>query len=283
MNQLYFPAGLCITEDQTIYIADWFNSRIVEWKIGEKSGTVVAGGNGDGNRNEQLHFPTDVIFDKNRDCFFICDTGNKRIVQWPRRNAQIGTTIITGVTSYGLAMDENGFLYISDHEKDEVRRWQVGDVQGKLVAGGNGRGDRFDQLHCPVSVFVDRNHSVYVSDYRNERVVKWVKNATQGILIACCKRLAKASSDHFHPRGIIVDQFGSVIVADATNHQIARWQKNQTEGTVIIGSRLRNSKPDQLNHPIGLSVDLKGNLYVCEHQNHRVQMFKIDRASLHSS
>jgi sugar lactone lactonase YvrE len=284
LNQLYFPAGLYVTDDQTIYIADWFNNRIVEWKIGETSGKVVAGGNGKGNRNDQLHFPTDVIVDKNRDCFFICDTGNKRIVQWPRGNAQNGTTIITGVMSYGLTIDDNGFLYISDHEKDEVRRWQVGDVQGKLVAGGNGRGDRFDQFHCPVSVFVDRDHSVYVSDYRNQRVVKWAEKATQGTLIADCRRLARTSSDYFFPRGIIVDEFGSIIVADATNNQIVCWQKDKIEGTIVIGSQLRDSKPDQLNHPIGLSVDLDGNLYVCEHQNHRVQMFTIDmRAPLHSS
>ncbi|CAF4368292.1 unnamed protein product, partial [Rotaria sordida] len=38
MNQLYHPWGLCIDDDQTIYIAEYSNHRIMEWKYGATAG-----------------------------------------------------------------------------------------------------------------------------------------------------------------------------------------------------------------------------------------------------
>ncbi|CAF4960057.1 unnamed protein product, partial [Rotaria sp. Silwood1] len=45
INQLSYPWGLYVDDDQTIYVADQSNHRIVEWKRGATSGQVVAGGN----------------------------------------------------------------------------------------------------------------------------------------------------------------------------------------------------------------------------------------------
>ncbi|CAF4789702.1 unnamed protein product, partial [Rotaria sp. Silwood1] len=46
INQLKCPYGLYVDDDQTIYIADWYNDRIVEWKSGATNGKVVAVENG---------------------------------------------------------------------------------------------------------------------------------------------------------------------------------------------------------------------------------------------
>ncbi|CAF4583634.1 unnamed protein product, partial [Rotaria sp. Silwood2] len=48
INQLSYPYGLYVDNDQTVYVADRSNHRIVEWKWGATSGQVVAGGNGQG-------------------------------------------------------------------------------------------------------------------------------------------------------------------------------------------------------------------------------------------
>ncbi|CAF4313720.1 unnamed protein product, partial [Rotaria magnacalcarata] len=45
INQLSNPCGLYVDDDQTVYVADRDNHRIVEWKSGATSGQVVAGGN----------------------------------------------------------------------------------------------------------------------------------------------------------------------------------------------------------------------------------------------
>ncbi len=61
-----------IDDDQTIYIADCVNHRIMKWKNGAINGQIVAGG------NDQLNLPTSVIIDKENDCFIICDKGNRK-------------------------------------------------------------------------------------------------------------------------------------------------------------------------------------------------------------
>ncbi|CAF2122252.1 unnamed protein product, partial [Rotaria magnacalcarata] len=67
-NQLYYPHGLFVDDDQTVVIADWGNHRIIQWKKDDTTnGQVVAGGNGQGNGLHQLDRPTDVLSDKEID------------------------------------------------------------------------------------------------------------------------------------------------------------------------------------------------------------------------
>jgi sugar lactone lactonase YvrE len=279
INQLFFPWGLYVDDDQeTVYVAEWSNHRIVEWKWGASSGQVVAGGNGYGGGAHQLSYPRDVIVDKERDSLIICDSENRRVVRWPRRNGTSGETIISSISCVGLTMDENGSLYVTDYGKHEVRRYRRGESEGTVVAGGNGSGsgNRLDQLSIPSYVFVDRDHSVYVSEWRNHRVMKWVEGAEQGIVVAGGQGYGNGLTQLHDPIGVVVDQLGTVYVADRENHRIMRWVKGATQGSVIVGENGRGEQSNQLYGPSGLSFDRHGNLYVVDSGNHRVQKFNID-------
>ncbi|CAF4432424.1 unnamed protein product [Rotaria sp. Silwood2] len=273
INQLSYTLGLYVDDDQTVYVADISNHRIVEWKWGATSGQVVVGGNGQGSGAHQLSNPLDVIVDKERDSLIICDGWNGRVVRWPRRNGTSGETIISNIDCVGLTMDENGSLYVTDVGKDEVRRYRRGESQGTVVAGGNGSGNRLDQLSSPRYVFVDRDHSVYVSDWRNDRVMKWVEGAKQGIVVAGGQEQGNGLTQLYSPRGVVVDQLGTVYVADGGNARIMRWPKGDTQGSVIVGGNGTGEQSNQLNGPVGLSFDRYGNLYVVDHEKHRVQKF----------
>ncbi len=48
----------------------------MEWKKNAINGRIVAGGNGQGNRNDQLSCPTKVIVDRENDSLIISDHGN---------------------------------------------------------------------------------------------------------------------------------------------------------------------------------------------------------------
>ena len=238
-------------------------------------GQIVAGGNGQGSRNDQLSNPVGIVVDRERDSLFIGDYGNKRLVQWSLKGARSGKTIISGVLSTGLTMDEQGLLYVSDSFRQEVRRWRVGESQGTLVAGENGRGNRLNQLSDPRKVFVDQNHSVYVPDHLNHRVVKWVKGATEGIVVAGGQGKGSALSQLNYPETVIVDQLGTLYIADRNNHRILRWTKGATAGEVLVGGNGAGSRSDQLNWPIDLLFDRQGNLFVADFYNHRIQRFDI--------
>jgi sugar lactone lactonase YvrE len=264
-----------IDDDQTIYVADTWNHRIVEWKNDATSGQIVAGGNGQGNQNDQLNLPAKVIVDKENDSMIICDLSNRRVVRWPRRNGRSGETLISNIDCHDLIMDNDGYLYVSDVEKHEVRRWKMGETNGTIVAGGNGQGNLLDQLNDPRYIFIDKDHSVYVSDCENHRVMKWLKNAKEGIVVAGGDVEGNGSRQLSIPQGIIVDQLGNVYVADRGNRRVIRWWKAAQEGTIVVGGNGYGEQPNQFSYPMDLSFDRQKNLYVVDRDNHRVQKFDV--------
>ncbi len=277
-NQLSNPGGLCVDDDQTVYVADGSNHRIVEWKSGATSGQVVAGGNGQGNGAHQLSYPADVIIDKENDSLIICDHSNKRVVRWPRRNGTSGETIISNISCFGLTMDESGSLYVTDRGKHEVRRYRRGESEGTVVADDDPNANQLARLNEPRYVFVDRDHSVYVSDARFFRVMKWVEGAKQGIVVAHSSGQGIGAEKLLMPNGVVVDQLGCVYVSDSFNYRIIRWAKGATQGSVIAGGNGQGGRPNQIGRPEGLSFDRHGNLYVVDTANHRVQKFTIEKS-----
>ncbi|CAF1609898.1 unnamed protein product, partial [Rotaria magnacalcarata] len=279
-NQLNWPRGLFVDDDQTVVISDWWNNRIMQWKNGDTTnGQVVAGGNGKGNGLHQLNSPSDVLIDKETDSLIICDRENQRVLRWSRRSGTTqGEILIDNIKCCGLAMDEQRNLYVSDKEKHEVRRYQLGEKNGTLIAGGNGEGDGFNQLNVPTYLFVDRDHSVYVSDYSNNRVMKWVEGAKEGMVVAGGQGEGSALTQLYWPNGLFVDTLGTVYVADSKNHRVMRWtQGDKKQGTVIVGGNGSGAGANQFNYPRGLSFDRLGNLYVVDLNNHRVQRFSIEQ------
>ncbi|CAF3926898.1 unnamed protein product, partial [Rotaria sp. Silwood1] len=275
-NQLNEPDGLFVVDDQTMIIADLRNHRIVQWKLGDTNGQIVAGGKGEGNQLDQLNWPTDVLIEKETDSLIICDYGNRRVVRWSRRSgATQGELLIDNIDCYGLFMDDQRYLYVSDVEKHEVRRHQLGDKNGITVAGGNGSGAGLNQLNYPTYIFVDQQQTVYVSDNKNHRVMKWNKGAKEGIVVAGGQGEGEALTQLSYPTGLFVDTLGTIYVADNVNHRVMRWPKGAKQGTVIVGGNDKGAGANQFNYPYGLSFDRQGNLYVIDEMNNRVQFFSI--------
>ena len=279
LNQLRFPCGMHVDNDQTVYVADAGNHRIMKWKQGAVNGKLATEPTKERYEIQQLNWPIDVIVDNERNHLIISDHDNRRIVRWSRRNSTHTQAIISNISCSRLTMDDHGYLYVSNKEKDEVRRWKVGDNNnGILVAGGNGKGNRLDQLDWPTFIFVDKDHSVYVSDRNNHRVIKWLEGAKEGIIVAGGRGDGSMISQLSGPRGVVVDDFGTVYVADYDNHRIMRWYRGAKEGEIVVGERGKGEQTDQLNHPQGLAFDRQGNLYVVDQDNDRVQRYYLDRS-----
>ncbi|CAF2770871.1 unnamed protein product [Rotaria sp. Silwood2] len=277
INRLWSPEGLFIDDDQTMIIADSSNHRIVQWKMGDTSGKIVAGGHCNGNQLHQLYYPTDVLTDKETDSIIICDWGNGRVVRWSCRSGTTqGEILVDNIKCWGLAIDDQRYLYVSDTSKHEVRRYRIGDKNGTLVAGGNGQGDGLNQLNWPTYLFVDQQQTIYVSDNNNHRVMKWNEGAKEGIVVAGGQGKGNALTQLSYPRGLFVDMLGTLYVADSWNHRVIRWPKAATQGTVILGGNGEGRGPNQFNSLRGLSFDRHGNLYIVEFGNHRVQRFSLE-------
>ena len=222
VNQLYYPCGFDIDDDnQSIVIADHYNHRIVEWKIDASNGKVIAGGRGRGDRLDQLNCPADVLIDKETNSLFIADGGNRRVLRWSRRHDTTqGEVIVDNIDCYGLAMDHQRYLYVSDWNNDEVRRYTIGDRNGIVVAGGNGEGNQLNQLNFSTCLFVDEKQALYMSDNNNHRVMKWNKDANQGIVVAGGRGQGSALTELSSPRELFVDTSGTIYVVDALDDRV---------------------------------------------------------------
>jgi len=276
-NQFNLPVGIYVDDQQqTIYVADYENHRIIKWKVGEKYGQVVAGENGEENRIDQLNLPINVILDQNKKSLIICDYANQRVVRWSLENQNDREILIEDISCVGLMMNNNGDLFVSDHTRAEVKRWKKDEKQGIVVAGGNGNGDKLNQLNHPVHIFVDREDSIYVLDRNNHRVMKWLKGAKQGIVVAGGQGEGNSLKQLSNPEGLVVNENGDVFVADSYNNRVMCWPSGSKEGHVVVGGNGQGEGSNQFHHPTGLVFDPANNLYVVDSYNHRIQRFDID-------
>ncbi|CAF1445094.1 unnamed protein product, partial [Adineta steineri] len=274
LNHLNHPFGIFVDNDKSVYIADFSNHRIVKWKLNSNTGQIILGENGKGNQNNQLNDPVDIIFDKENNSFIISDMGNKRVIQCFDQNQTNQQILISNIDCYGLTIDKNGFIYVSDYVNHEVRRWKQGDKNGELVAGGNGKGNHLNQLNYPTFMFIDENYSLYISDNNNHRVMKWKKDAKEGTIVAGGNGEGDSLNQLSYPLGVIVDHLGQIYVADGENHRIMRWCEGDEEGEIVVGGNGEGNQSNQLNYPSGLSFDNEENLYVADLNNHRIQKYE---------
>ncbi|CAF4416020.1 unnamed protein product, partial [Adineta steineri] len=66
-----------------IYVADWFNHRIMRWREGDTRGSIVVGGNGEGSASNQLNVPTRLAFD-NEENLYVVDQNNRRVQKFEK-------------------------------------------------------------------------------------------------------------------------------------------------------------------------------------------------------
>ncbi|CAF3508012.1 unnamed protein product, partial [Rotaria sp. Silwood2] len=275
-NRLYSPKGLYLTKSHTMFIADSMNHRILKIKQETIAGQIIAGKNLKGYASDLLSAPSTIIFDKASKSVLICDYHNRRVLQkCVGRRKTYTKTIIKNIECFGLALDEEGYLYVSDTERHEVRRYGLGDRFGTVVAGGNGQGRRLHQLNHPMYIAIGDDQCVYVSDSWNDRVMKWEKGATKGIIVAGGQRKGTDRNQLDYPTGVLVDRLDFVYVSDHWNNRVMRWRNGMLLGEILVGGNIPGNLPNQLNGPEGLAFDEDGNLWVADSNNHRIQRFNI--------
>ncbi|UJR32777.1 hypothetical protein I4U23_020237 [Adineta vaga] len=132
-NQLSSPYQIFIDNKQSVYIADYFNHRIMKWVNDYKEGLLVAGGNGYGDKLDQLKLPHSVVVDQ-MGTMYIVDFGNDRILRW-FKHSKVGTVLIGHDGSgnkasqlsdpYDIAFDREGNLYVADTSNHRIQMFPI--------------------------------------------------------------------------------------------------------------------------------------------------------------
>lgn len=284
-DRLHNPYALAIADSGEIYIADRDNDRVVRWPswaVGNtdlRTGTVVAGGLGQGSLATHLDYPQGIAIDSSGN-IYVADTENHRVQKW----APGGTSGVTvaggnGVGSatnqltlpWGIALDGDDNLLIVDYGNHRVVRWAPEAVEGVVVAGGNGQGSTLNKLSLPSGIAIDGDENLFIADRGNHRVVKWEPEATEGVVVAGGNGAGDGLDQLDLPTGVDLDSAGNVFVADMGNHRIVRWAVDAEEGVVVAGGEGDGRKSRQLNLPTDVAVDSNNNIFIADNGNHRIQ------------
>ena len=286
LSALNLNRGIQITDNNTLYIADKDNHRIVI--ILPNSTTAAATlGTGSGAGANQFNKPTDVFVADTS--IYVLDANNYRIQRWPKDGsntttvagitgtAGVATSLTTFAVSQGMFVDTDGYFYVSDQLNHRVLRFPPDSTSGTssvMVAGTGTAGAAASQLNNPYRIFVDSDKSIYIADQSNNRIQRWTYGACFGVTVAGTGTAGTIASQLNLPSSVIVDSNQVMYIGDQYNNRIHRWAVGDCVGQCLVGcTQTYGTAIYQFYFLQNIAFDSQGALYVSDGANHRVQKF----------
>ncbi|CAF0937114.1 unnamed protein product [Adineta steineri] len=234
-----------------------------KWK---QNAITVAGGNGKGQKLNQLNHPTGTFIDTKKN-IFIADSYNNRIVEW-KYNEKKGQIIANRNGQENqmnhptdLIIDQqNHSIIIADQGNRRVIQW-LNQNQQILI----------DNINCR-GLAMDKHGFLYVSNYKKDEVRRWKIGDydNEGIIVAGGNGRGNQLYQLNYPAFIFVDEEQSVYVSDHNNHRVMKWRKDAKEGTIVAGGNGHGKNLNQLYLPQGVIVDDLGQIYIADCNNNRI-------------
>ncbi|CAF0937024.1 unnamed protein product [Adineta steineri] len=134
LTQLNYPTFIFVDEDQTVYVSDRLNHRVMKWRKDAKEGIIVAGGNGQGKNINQLSHPRGVVVD-DLGQVYVADSQNHRIMRWCEGKEE-GEVVVDGngkgenqsnrfTCPTGLSFDDEGNIYVADYNNHRIQKFEI--------------------------------------------------------------------------------------------------------------------------------------------------------------
>ena len=253
---LNFPSAVAVAEDGTVYIADTWNHRIrrvdpCTGVISTIAGTGQAKFYGDNGPavKAALNEPVALILD-GPDCLYIADQSNNRIRKLEVPSGVITTVVGTGESGYngdgapgpetalagpsGLALDQEGNLYIADTFNGRIRKWDRRAGTVETEAGGTGafqftpgENESSPNLSRPYAIALHPDGRLFITDSDNHLIRVWNLQKREMSLLAGNGTPAYSGdgkdprqSSLNYPFGVALDARGHVYIADTFSHRI---------------------------------------------------------------
>ena len=216
LSLLNYPVSIFVDNNNTLYVCDRDNNRIIKYYANATSGIVVAGNLTVGGSSSQLNSPKGVAVDQ-YGAIIVADSSNYRI-----QSFAVGSTVATtlGMNSStnrlgqtrDLHVDLNNNVYITDSDYNQIVKYSPFNPIGVVLAPTNGTGSGANQLRGPFGNFIDGNQTVYIADRGNHRIQMWPAGATSGITVAGVTGTSGSTLTRLNsPNAVVVDNNGYVI------------------------------------------------------------------------
>jgi DNA-binding beta-propeller fold protein YncE len=279
LSMLRYPTSIHINRfDNTLYVGDSANKRVIKFKQSESKGQVVAKGflycNGidvDGEQNLYVGEYSEIWK-------IPLDSGIIQIIAGG--NAGNRSDELRQVD--GLMLDEEKNLYISDTGNHRIVMFKPNAKIGFLLAGVTGKNAK-DSLHFdePRGIYIDSFfNTLYVADSKNNRIQRFhpIGNETGETVAGTPYETGDGLHQPIYPTSVTVLNNRDIYVADTENHRIVRWMigNYSANGTCIVGCTGESGiSANMLNKPKDFKFDSNGNLIVSDTYNHRIQKFDL--------
>lgn len=297
------PYATAVDANGVVYVAD--NAAHVIRRISADgivttyAGTPGAFGIDDGTGfNARFYSPSGVAVDSAGNVF-VADSGNSTVrkiapggivTTFAGLGRTRGGTDATGTSArfeqpFGIAVDANGNVYVSDSMANTIRKISPAGVVTTLAGryGASGSTDAAGpdaRFSVPYAVAVDTAGTVYVVDHGNHTIRKITASGTVSTLAGTAGTAGSANgrgaaASFRYPSGIAVDRTGTVFVAD-TDNQLIRAISADGEVTTAGGSGATGSTDGagtsaRFFNPKGVAADSSGRIYVADLSNHTVR------------
>ena len=186
LNQLNFPHGISLDPSTgTLYIGEFGNHRVMRYLPGATSGTIVAGGNGQGIGSTQLNGPIGIWFDPASNSVLIANNNAHNVLRWVvgasswtlfagSNNGTSGNTSTLLCNPTYVKLDSMSNVYVGDRCNQRVQYYVAGQTNATTIAGSTGAaGSTSILLNLPSAVLTDSHFNIYVADNTNNRIQRY--------------------------------------------------------------------------------------------------------------
>ena len=241
------PLSIALDGDQSLYVSDYDNHRVIKLLTGSLLGSTVAGTGVAGSGLDQLNRPTGVFVDASFN-LYVVDSLNYRVMLW-QRNASFGikvagsgsqgNTLSSFAFATGLYVDSHGCIYLCDSGNHRVIRWVPNATNSVIVAGTGVAGGGSQKLSYPFGIdFDEANSYLYVADYVNHRIQRFAVNVSlDGATVAGGNGAGSGADRLDSPYAVYASRTSNYIyVTDYGNNRIQKWISQASSGMTVIGS-----------------------------------------------
>jgi DNA-binding beta-propeller fold protein YncE len=277
------------TKSATADVAVW---ALVELLAGSSFGDAQGTGPA-----AQFGAPAAVAIHPTSGELYVADTANNRI----KKVTQAGVVSnFCGSGSYGyangacgsaqfaapagIAIAQNGDIYVSDTANNRIRRISGGSVS--LIAGSGTRGFADNNTGSsarfagPMGIAVDSSGNIYVADTGNHRIRKVAGSGATSTLAgngtAGFADGAAGSAQFNGPKAVAVGSGTDVFVADTDNNRIRRVNSGSGQTTTFAGTGTAGFQDGpgaqaMFNAPAGAAIDAVGAVYISDAQSYVIR------------
>lgn len=268
IGHFHEPSAIALDTFGNLYVADTGNDRIQKF---DANGSYVSEVGTFGWDPGQFSQPAGVAVGQGGLEVCVADGRNNRIQIFSphfRLLGVVGGRDVDGPirmgTLGGIAVSDDGELYVSDTDADQVV--QISDyspVENQF--GGYEYGA--DRLRRPLGLAVGQKNEVYVCDSENDRVAVFDRYGN------FMKSLAEGSLSG--PAGVCTGPEDVLFVADTGHHRIVVLDLRTGEVALLIGGPDAGGRTGAFRAPADVAFGAGRFLFVLDGGNHRIQKLEM--------